>query len=127
MEVFGIGTDIVACARIARMLEKHDDLFIDRVFTPVEIEYCSKRKAAVQHFSGRWAAKEAILKAMGTGWAKGISWTDIEVHNEMGGQPKVRLGGGAREVCEAKGIAEILISISHCSEYATAYATALTD
>ena len=127
MQVFGIGTDIVECARIAKMIEKHQELFIDRVYTRVEIEYCSKRKAAVQHYAGRWAAKEAILKALGTGWAKGISWTDIEVRNEMGGQPRVRLGGGAREVCEAKGIAEILISISHCSEFATAYATALCE
>ena len=127
MQVFGIGTDIVECARIESMIEKHQNLFIDRVFTPVEIEYCSKRKAAVQHYAGRWAAKEAILKSLGTGWAKGIAWTDIEVRNEMGGQPKVRLGGGAREICEKKGITEILISISHCAQFATAYATALTE
>lgn len=127
MHVFGIGTDIVECARIAKMIEKHQDLFIDRVYTPVEIEYCSKRRSSVQHFAGRWAAKEAILKALGTGWANGVSWTDIEVRNEIGGQPKVRLGGGAREVCEQKGIAEILVSISHCSQFATAYATALCE
>ena len=127
MNVFGIGTDIVECDRIATMIDKHDDLFIDRVYTPTEIEYCSNRKSATQHFAGRWAAKEAILKALGTGWAKGVSWTDIEIKNEMGGQPRVRLGGGAREICEQKGITEILISISHCKSYATAYATALTE
>ncbi|MEM9411371.1 MAG: holo-ACP synthase [Planctomycetota bacterium] len=127
MSVFGIGTDIVECDRIAQMIDKHDDLFIDRVFTPTEIEYCSNRKASTQHFAGRWAAKEAILKSLGTGWAKGIAWTDIEIANEMGGQPRVRLGGGAREVCEQKGITEILISISHCQNYATAYATALSE
>ena len=127
MNVFGIGTDIVECNRIAQMIDKHDHMFIDRVFTPTEIEYCSNRKASTQHFAGRWAAKEAILKSLGTGWAKGISWTDIEICNEMGGQPKVRLGGGAREVCEKKGITDILVSISHCQDYATAYATALSD
>lgn len=127
MQIFGIGTDIVECTRIAKMIEKHQELFLDRVYTSGEIEYCGNRKAAVQHYAGRWAAKEAILKAMGTGWAKGIAWTDIEVRNEMGGQPKVRLGGGAREICEAKGIADILVSISHCDEYATAYATALCE
>lgn len=127
MNVFGIGTDIVECERIAQMIDKHDDLFIDRVYTPNEIEYCSGRKSAIQHFAGRWAAKEAILKSLGTGWAKGISWTDIEVINEMGGKPKVRMGGGAREICEQKGITDVLISISHTEAYATAYATALTE
>lgn len=109
------------------MIEKHDTLFIDRVYTPEEIEYCSQRKAAIQHYAGRWAAKEAILKALGTGWAKGVAWTDIEIHNEMGGQPTVRLGGGAREICESRGITKILVSISHCQSYATAYATALAE
>ena len=112
MQVIGIGTDIVECARIAKMIEKHQDMFIDRVYTPREIEYCSNRKASVQHYAGRWAAKEAILKALGTGWAKGVAWTDIEVHNEMGGRPRVRLAGGTRELCEQKRIAEILVSIS---------------
>ena len=127
MNVFGIGTDIIECSRIADMIEKHDAMFIDRVYTPVEIDYCSQRKASVQHYAGRWAAKEAILKALGTGWARGISWTDIEIRNEAGGQPKVRLGGGAREICEENGIREILVSISHCQSYATAYATALSE
>lgn len=127
MAVFGIGTDIVECERIAAMIKKHDNLFIERVFTHREIDYCSGRKAATQHFAGRWAAKEAILKALGTGWSKGVAWTDIEIRNEVGGQPSVHLGGGARELCEQKGITRILISISHCQNYATAYATALTE
>ncbi len=127
MNVFGIGTDIVECERIASMIDKHDNLFIDRVYTPSEIEYCSGRKSSVQHYAGRWAAKEAILKSLGTGWAKGIAWTDIEVINEMGGRPKVRMGGGAREICEQKGITDVLISISHTESYATAYATALAE
>jgi holo-[acyl-carrier protein] synthase len=123
--VFGIGTDIIECERIANMIEKHDRTFIERVFTPGEIEYCGQRKAAVQHYAGRWAAKEAILKAMGTGWAKGIQWTDIEVVNEMGGKPFVRLGGVAKTICDDRGISEMLISISHCKRYATAFATAV--
>jgi len=127
MNVYGIGTDIVECDRIAKMIDKHDEMFIKRVYTPKEIEYCAARKSATQHYAGRWAAKEAILKAMGTGWAKGVAWTDIEIRNEMGGAPKVRLGGGARELCEKKGITDILVSISHCESYATAHATALSE
>ena len=68
-----IGTDIVECLRIAQMIERHGELFLTRVFTPREIEYCSSRKAATQHYAGRWAAKEAILKALGTGWSRGHS------------------------------------------------------
>lgn len=125
MNVIGIGTDIVECLRIANMIEKHDEIFVRRVFTPLEIEYCSGRKSTTQHYAGRWAAKEAILKAIGTGWAKGIQWTDIEVQNQPGGMPEVRLSGAAREICDDKGIGEVLISISHCRLFATAFATAL--
>ena len=124
MNIIGIGTDIIECDRIADMIDKHGDLFIERVFTPGEIEYCSPRKAASQHYAGRWAAKEAVLKAMGTGWSKGIHWTDIEVLNDMGGKPRIRLGGVAREKCEQMHVSEMLISISHCRSYATAYALA---
>lgn len=125
MSVIGIGTDITETERIARMIEKHGNLFLDRVYTAGEQEYCGIRKAAVQHYAGRWAAKEAVLKAMGTGWAKGIHWTDIEVINEMGGAPHIRLHGEAVNVCVDKGIEKILITISHCQDYATAFATAI--
>ncbi len=125
--VVGIGTDIVECLRIANMIEKHQDVFINRVYTPGEIEYCAGRKSATQHFAGRWAAKEAILKAMGTGWSNGIQWTDIEIANQMGGKPVVKLGGAANDMAEAKGISEVLVSISHCRLFATAFATAIND
>ncbi len=127
MRVFGIGTDIIECSRIEDMIAKHDKIFVDRVFTPDEIEYCSGRKASSQHFAGRWAAKEAILKAIGTGWAKGIKWTDIEIRNEPGGQPIVNLTGAALEICRSKGVTTVLISISHCKAFATAFATAVEE
>lgn len=124
--VIGIGTDIVEVSRIGDMIDKHDDTFIQKVFTESEITYCGPRKSSVQHYAGRWAAKEAILKAIGTGWSKGIKWTDIEVINEMGGKPYVKLNGKAIDVCADRGIDEILISISHCNLFATAFATALS-
>lgn len=107
------------------MIEKHGELFLNRVYTEKEQEYCGIRKSAVLHYSGRWAAKEAILKSMGTGWSKGIHWTDIEILNRMGGAPYVELHGEAIAVCKERGIGQILISISHCQGYATAFATAL--
>jgi len=122
--IIGIGTDIVECLRIAQMIERHGELFINRVYTPHEIHYCQSRKLATQHFAGRWAAKEAVLKALGTGWRRGISWRDVEIRNEPGGQPTVELRGGARDVVERLGITEMLISISHCRSHATAYALA---
>ena len=125
MEILGLGTDIVECLRIAQMIERHGELFVGRVYTPYEIDYCSARKAATQHYAGRWAAKEAVLKAMGTGWVRGITWRDVEVRNHASGRPSIALAGGAREVCEQRGIAEMLISISHCRSHATATAIAL--
>jgi len=125
MNILGIGTDIVETLRIAQMIERHGELFLGRVFTPHEIEYCSLRKAATQHYAGRWAAKEAVLKALGTGWSRGISWRDIEVRNELGGRPLIVLDGGALDVSRRLGIQEVLISISHCRNYATAYALAV--
>ena len=125
MRVFGIGTDIVECLRIAQMIERHGELFTGRVYTQHEIEYCAQRRAATQHYAGRWAAKEAVLKAIGTGWVRGISWRDVEVRNERGGKPRIALAGGARDACEKSGIVEIQISISHCRSHATAYALAL--
>lgn len=125
MNVLGIGTDIVECSRIGKMIARHGELFLTRVYTSYEIEYCNARKAALQHFSGRWAAKEAILKALGRGWTSGMSWTDLEIRNDADGQPKVRVGGGARDLCEKLNVGDILISISHCHTYATAYAMAL--
>jgi len=125
LNVLGIGTDIVECLRIAQMIERHGELFINRVYTPHEIRYCQSRKQATQHFAGRWAAKEAILKALGTGWRRGISWRDIEVRNDQMGRPVVGLRGGARDIVEQRGIREMLVSISHCRSHATAYALAL--
>ena len=127
MEVLGIGTDIIECLRIARIIERHGELFINRVYTDHEIGYCRSRKAATQHFAGRWAAKEAVLKALGTGWRRGISWQDVEIRNRTSGQPTIAFRGGARDVVEESGIQKMLITISHCRSHATAYALAIGE
>src|SRR5260370_25537421 len=126
MEIVGIGTDIVECLRIGRMIEQYGELFLTRVFTEREIRYCQERKRATEHFAGRWAAKEAILKCLGTGWSRGISWTDLEIRNDPAGPPHVRMGGASKDLAQTLHIADILISISHCRAYATAYALAVT-
>lgn len=122
--IAGIGTDIIEVARIGQMIERHGEIFLQRVFTPGEIRYCNGRKHAMEHYAGRWAAKEAMLKCLGTGWSKGISWTDLEVKNHISGAPTVILSGVALDIARQRGIGSILISISHCRAYAVAYALA---
>ena len=126
MEIIGIGTDIVECLRIGRLIEEHGELFLTRVFTDRETRYCQARKNATEHFAGRWAAKEAILKCLGTGWSKGISWTDVEVRNDFSGAPRVHICGAVKEHAQQLRITNILLSISHCRAYATAYALAVS-
>jgi holo-[acyl-carrier protein] synthase len=125
MEIVGIGTDIVECLRVGRMIEEHGELFLTRVFTEREVRYCQSRKRATEHFAARWAAKEAILKALGTGWRRGLGWTDMEVRSDASGRPQVLLCGVAKDVAQAQRISDILISMSHCRAYATAYALAI--
>lgn len=125
MQIIGMGTDIVETLRIAQMIERHGEVFLRRVYTKREIEYCSSRKAATQHYAGRWAVKEAVLKALGTGWSRGIQWVDMEVVNEPGGRPILELGGKALVVASEKGIDDVQISLSHCRNYATATAIAV--
>ena len=126
MDIVGIGTDIVECVRIGQMIEKHGELFLQRVFTPRELSYCQGRKNATEHFAGRWAAKEAILKCLGTGWKNGISWTDMEVRNNFDGAPQVFLAGVAKERAQQLRISDLWLTISHCRAYATAYALAVS-
>lgn len=125
MEIAGIGTDIVECVRIRKMIDRYGEQFLARVFTEREIRYCQRSKNATEHFAGRWAAKEAVLKCLGTGWSKGLCFTDIEVANDPSGQPKIELRAATKDHAESRGIGEVMISISHCREYATAFAIAL--
>ena len=127
MEIVGIGTDIVECLRIGRMIQQHGELFLTRVYTEREIRYCQARKHATEHFAGRWAAKEAVLKCLGTGWRRGICWTDLEVRNDASGKPLVMLCGAARDLAEQQRISDILLTLSHCRAYATAYTIAVRD
>lgn len=123
-DIVGIGTDITECLRIAQMIERYGETFLRRAYTMSEIQYCQSRKQATQHFASRWAAKEAVLKALGTGWRPGIAWHDLEIRPEPGGRPTVAFRGGARDVVEQAGISRVLVSISHCRTHAVAYAVA---
>jgi holo-[acyl-carrier protein] synthase len=125
MDIFGIGTDIVECVRVRKMIERHGELFLRRVYTDREISYCQGRKRATEHFAGRWAAKEAVFKSLGTGWRRGMCWTDIEIRHDELGKPHVYVAGAVKDHLIQSQVGDILISISHCRAYATAHALAL--
>lgn len=127
MRIVGIGTDITECLRIGRMIQDHGELFLRRVYTEREIDYCNSRKLVTERYSGRWAAKQAVLKSIGTGWIRGISWKDVEIRNSPSGAPRVHLQGVTREIAESLGVRQILVTISHCRNYATAYALAIAS
>ena len=116
---------MVDCARLAASVERFGDKFLNRVFTSAEQQYCRSRKNSTQHLAGRFAAKEAVLKVLGTGWRDGIAWTDIEVRNQPSGQPVVSLSGKCREIADEIGLSSILISISHIETHAIASAIGL--
>lgn len=118
--ILGIGNDIIEVARIKNNVEKYKQRFLDRVFTPFEQTYCLSRKEPSLHLAGRFAAKEAVVKALGTGFTQGITWQDIEIRNALEGKPYVVLSPQLQDLIGLS--SSVLISISHCHEYATAFA-----
>jgi len=123
MRIVGHGIDLVEVARIRRLLDEHGQRFLDRVFTPTEQAYCAARpKRYAEHLSGRFAAKEAVLKVLGTGMRGQIAWTDIEVTKDVSGQPGIALVGECARIAGSLGIDQWLVSISHIESHATASA-----
>ncbi len=122
MKIIGIGTDIAEISRIENMLEKHGDFFLKRIYTDQEIQYSHSGKHMGEHLAGRWAAKEAVLKTLGTGWIAGIDWKDVEVKNDSAGKPEIILSGGALKKAKELGGNQVMISITHSGEYAAAFA-----
>jgi holo-[acyl-carrier protein] synthase len=118
--IIGIGIDIVEIERLRATLERQKDRFLRRVFTSAEQEYCSRHRDPVPHYAVRFAAKEALFKALGTGWAKGVSWLDVEVLRKGEGAPTMTLGGVAAEVGKELGAQTIHISLSHSEQNAAA-------
>jgi holo-[acyl-carrier protein] synthase len=125
MEIVGIGTEIVECVRIGRMIQAHGELFLARVFTPKELRHCQKRKNPTEHFAGQWAAKQAVLKALGIHSVKRVAWTDLEILHVTGHRPNVHLQGMIKDHAQQQRVSEILVTLAQCRAYATAYAIAL--
>lgn len=127
MNIIAQGIDLIECGRIEEVWRRHPDRFLARILTPGERAYCERHRHPVPHIAGRFAAKEAVLKVLGTGWRGEIAWTDIEIVNDEAGQPWVTLGGACRAIAERRGISRVLISITHTSNYAAASAIGVAD
>ena len=125
MNIYGIGIDLVETARIASALERLGDSFLKRCFTESEIAYCQRHANASLPFAARWAAKEAIAKAFGTGIGPKISLVELEIARTPSGQPTVVLHGNALQHAQTIGVREIKISLTHTEHYAAAYAMVL--
>jgi holo-[acyl-carrier protein] synthase len=119
MEIIGLGLDATDIPRVAEMLKRYGDRFLQRVFTEGEIAYCTRRHDPAPHFAGRFAAKEACMKALGTGHSQGVLWKDIEVVRHAG-TPQLVLHGGAQRRATSMQVHTSLLTISHSDALAMA-------
>lgn len=120
MRVLAHGIDLIDVARVARSIQEHGERFLSRVFTPAERAYADASRRRLEHLAARFAAKEAVLKALGTGWGQGVAWTDVEVAHGPGGRPVVVLHAAAADHARQQGIASWALSLSHTSTHAIA-------
>ncbi len=118
--VIGIGIDIIEIDRIKQNVEKYGEKFLAKIYTPTEIEYCQSKASKYQHFAARFAAKEAVYKALATGWQEELSWQDIEISNKPTGMPIAKLKGKLKAFLSDN--KDLKISISHSENYVTCVA-----
>lgn len=122
MNLIGIGIDVVEVSRIKSSLDEFGEKFLTRIFTETEREYCQKQKRPELHLAARFAAKEAIAKAFGTGIGKEVGWLDMEIIRRPSGEPEVKLAGAAAAFAETKGVSQVMVSLTHAKHYAAANA-----
>lgn len=118
--ILGIGTDLAEVGRIRNSIAQFGDRFLNRIYTENERAYAASKANAAERFAARFAAKEAGMKAIGTGWRRGVTWRDFEVINERSGRPTLLLSGVAREVADQLGVSRITISLTHTQDMAFA-------
>jgi holo-[acyl-carrier protein] synthase len=118
--LLGLGTDLIETRRVEQSIDRFGDRFLERIFSPLEIAYCKRKKNAAESFAARFAAKEAGAKALGTGISRGVTWKDFEVKRETSGRPSLHLSGRAAELALAIGVKRIQLSLTHSRELAMA-------
>lgn len=122
MTIHSIGSDLAQIERLEEAHARRGQRLLDRLFTPAEQAYCDRRKQRFTHYAGRFAVKEAVMKVLGTGWAQGVRWVDIEVSRQPGQAPQCVLHGESAAIAERLGIAKIHITITHDAGLAMAFA-----
>jgi holo-[acyl-carrier protein] synthase len=123
--IVALGLDLLAIERLEQALERRGERLLERLFTPAERAYCERRPARrVTHYAGRFAVKEAVMKALGTGWTRGVRWVDIEVRRVPGGAPELALHGASAAIARARGIERWHVTITHDAGIAAAVAVA---
>ena len=127
MKIIAQGIDLIECERIRDIWQRHGDRFLQRLLTEAEIQHVHRYKDPVPSLAGRFAAKEAILKVLGTGWRGQIAWRDMEITNDPAGQPSVALTGESKRIADRLGITRILISITHTHNHAAASALGIGE
>ena len=118
--IVGMGIDIAEVPRIQAAIESQKERFLRRVYTPEEVAYCEQFKNKYERYAGRFAVKEAAMKALGTGWSRGVRWVDVEVIRVRGGKPTLALKGEAKNIADRLGVKNIAVSITHTKEQAIA-------
>jgi holo-[acyl-carrier protein] synthase len=118
--IVGSGIDIAEVPRIRQSIERFGDRFLHRIFTPGEIRYCDSKANRAERYAARFAAKEAAMKALGTGWSHGVRWRDCEVARMPGGRPTITFHGRAGEIAARLGVKNAALSLSHTAEQAIA-------
>src|ERR1700738_2058239 len=116
--IVGLGIDVAEVGRIQAVIEAQRERFLRRVYTLEEVAYCEQFKNKYERYAGRFAVKEAAMKALGTGWSRGVRWVDVEVVRHPSGRPSLALKGGAKEIADALGVKNILLTIPHTAEQA---------
>lgn len=127
MKLIGIGIDVVEVERVKSSMDEFGSRFVQRLFTEAEQEYCDRQVRPELHYAARFAAKEAVAKAFGTGIGKAIGWLEMEIVRRASGEPEVVLSGGAKIHAAERGIAQIKVSLTHAKHYAAANAIVLGE
>ena len=125
MRIAGIGTQIVDCLRVRKLVDRHGERFLAQVYTAREQLYVRDRRHSTEHYAAVWAAKEAVFRSLGTTWRRGVAWTDVEVVCENPIEPAVIIGGPTAGLLAARGAASVIVTMAHCRAYATATAIAV--
>jgi holo-[acyl-carrier protein] synthase len=125
MDIIGIGTQVMECARVRGLIEHHAEAFLKQVYTDREVAFCNAKKQTTEQYTALWAAKEAVFRALGTTWKRGMNWADVEIVSEGGASPEAVVTGPTREVMAVRGANRMMVTMAFCRTFATATAIAL--